>query len=190
MLAAACATMLTLDSLTDVNLTIRAAFTISLMLSLMSVYFTLVQQREFSLPTSAKTLKTWLWYGRTRSTPTASDPEAEPPEPKREIRESSLTSNILLQSPFELLSIAISLFFGALAGYLGMAMAENVRLGTGPRPNNEAVLVAFLICTFFTLTVFGQALGQKDRQKEHCEQALRDQRTAASSGSQRPAKTS
>lgn len=179
--------MLTLDSLNDVNLTVRGMFTLSLMLSLMSVYFTLVQQRELSLPTSAETLRRWLWNGIIRNTSielSASDLEAGREQDSKQIRESSLTSNILLQAPFELLGIAISLFLGALAAYLGLAMCERVRLGTGPSPNNEAVLIAFLICTAFTLSVFGQALGQKDREKERCKSVLEGLAIAVAPGQQ------
>ncbi|KAK5136548.1 hypothetical protein LTR08_002892 [Meristemomyces frigidus] len=45
LLASACTTVLTLPSLSDVNLTVRGIFTVSLMLSLLAVYFTLVRQK-------------------------------------------------------------------------------------------------------------------------------------------------
>ncbi|TKA75342.1 hypothetical protein B0A55_05569 [Friedmanniomyces simplex] len=110
LLAAACTTMLTLNSLSNVNLIVRAVITVSLMLSLMSVYFTLVQLRELSQPTSAQTLRDWLWNGRYRPRkPPARDPEKGSAESSPRLKESSLTANILLQAPFELLSIAISL---------------------------------------------------------------------------------
>ena len=41
--------MLTLDSLSDMNLTVCAVFTISLMLSMLCVFFTIIQQLEFSV---------------------------------------------------------------------------------------------------------------------------------------------
>ncbi|TKA68250.1 hypothetical protein B0A55_09934 [Friedmanniomyces simplex] len=170
LLAAACTTMLTLDSLSNVNLTVRGMITVSLMLSLMSVYFTLVQLRELSLPTSAQTLRDWLWNGRHRPRPASNkDPEKGAEDSSKPLKESSLTANILLQAPFELLSTAISLFLGGVAAYLGLAMKEEVILGTGDRPNNEAMLITFVVCTAFTLLVFGQALGQKDRERERCE---------------------
>ncbi|KAK5704807.1 hypothetical protein LTR17_021571 [Elasticomyces elasticus] len=154
LLAAACATMLTLDSLSNVNLTVRALFTISLMLSLMSVHFTLVQLRELSGPASPSTLRDWLWSGHYRPR----EPERKDTERGAWLRErrkeSSLTANILLQAPFELLSIAISLFMGGVAAYLGLAMRDSVTLGTGPHPNNEDALIAFVVCTAFTLLVY------------------------------------
>ncbi|KAK4897389.1 hypothetical protein LTR27_004909 [Elasticomyces elasticus] len=171
LLAAACATMLTLDSLSNVNLTVRALFTISLMLSLMSVYFTLVQLRELSGPTSPTTLRDWLGNGHYRPRePGPKDPEGGAWLRMRR-KESSLTANILLQAPFELLSIAISLFMGGVAAYLGLAMRDSVTLGTGPHPNNEDALVAFVVCTAFTLLVYGQALGQKDTERARSEEA-------------------
>ncbi len=45
--------MLTLDSLNHVNITVRGLFTISMMISLLAVYFALIQQRELALPASA-----------------------------------------------------------------------------------------------------------------------------------------
>lgn len=173
LLAAVGATMLTLDGLSDVNLTIRSIFTISVMLSLMSVYFTLIQQRELSLPTSAETLRDWLCDGWTEEITSPHDVESGQGRLSKPYRRSSLSSNILLQAPFELLSIAISLFLSALAAYQGLAMREHVRLGTGRSPDNETVLIPFCICTLFALMVFGQALGQKDREKERCKQAAK-----------------
>ena len=56
------------------------------------------------------------------------------------------------------------------AGFI-VAMLQQVKLGTGKLPNNQQILIAFLICTAFTLLMFGQALGQKDRERERCETA-------------------
>ncbi|KAK3678446.1 hypothetical protein LTR78_001743 [Recurvomyces mirabilis] len=168
LLAATCATMLTIDTLSDLQLYVRALFTISLTVSLMSVYFTLVQQRELGLPTSAETLRRWLCNGHVRRTEDLDDDTHAPLDTPTMIRESSLAANILLQVPFEMLSIAISVFLAGLATYLGLAMAEHVQLGNGKGPGNGAYLVALLICTAFTLIVFGQALGQKDREALRC----------------------
>lgn len=172
--------MLSLDSLSQVNLTVRGLITISLMLSLIAVYFALVQQRELLLGSNADGLRKWLWSGRTRALPPSTRSRSHLPSPShpkgsdprtlgdRKVRESSLAANIVLQAPYELLGIAISVFLGALTAYLGLAMAQNVELGTGTLPGNTGVFVAFVICTVFTLCVFGQSLGQKDREMARC----------------------
>lgn len=72
----------------------------------------------------------------------------------------------MLQAPFELLSIALTLFLGGIGIYLGSAWANDVNLGTsGPlttRQANLGVLVAFIVSTVFALAVIGQILGMKD----------------------------
>lgn len=162
--------MLTLDTLAQVNRSVRGGFIISLTVSLLSVYFTLVQQRELSIPTSANTLRIWLWNGQIREIrPLVVESESEiVNKAVTEVRESSLAANILLQLPFELLSISISLFLGSLTVYLALAWKEHVILGTGKLPGNKAELIAYALCTVFTIGVFGQALGQKDREIARC----------------------
>ncbi|KAK5747266.1 hypothetical protein LTR17_000401 [Elasticomyces elasticus] len=126
--------------------------------------------RELSGPASPSTLRDWLWSGHYRPR----EPERKDTEWgtwfRERRKESSLTANILLQAPFELLSIAISLFMGGVAAYLRLAMRDSVTLGTGPHPNNEDALIAFVVCTAFTLLVYGQALGQKDTERARSEE--------------------
>jgi len=92
---------------------------------------------------------------------------ARSPEP-RKVTESSLAANVLLQASFELLGLAISLFLGGLAAYLGLVMAQHVKLGTGKLPGNVGVFAAFMVSTVFCLSVFGHMLGQKDRELARC----------------------
>lgn len=158
LLASICATMLSLDSLNEVNVAVRGFFTVSLMLSLMAVYFALIQQRQLALPTDAETIRRWLWNGKMRQIANGSG----------FVRESSLAANFVIQAPFELLGIAISLFLATLATYLGLAMSQDVSFGTGPWPNNRVVLIFFVVCTVFTLAMFGQSLGEKDRELAEC----------------------
>lgn len=154
--------MLSLDSLSEVNLTVRGLFTVSLMLSLMAVYFALIQQRALALPTDAESLRLWLWNGQRRTVENGGHGG------EVIIRESSLSANMVLQAPFELLSISITLFLGALAAYLGFAMVQEVQFGTGPWPGNTALFIFFLVCTTFTLAMFGQSLGEKEREMRTC----------------------
>ncbi|KAI5367788.1 hypothetical protein Slin15195_G029210 [Septoria linicola] len=157
--ASICATMLSLDSLNEVNVAVRGFFTVSLMLRLMAVYFALVQQRQLALPTNAETLRAWLWNGRIR--PSADDTNSG-------VRESSLAAIMVVQAPFELLDIAISNFLATLGAYVGLAMSQDVSYGTGPWPDNRAVLIIFVVCGVFTLAMFGRCLGEKDRELAKC----------------------
>lgn len=130
---------------------------LSLLLSLLSVYFTLLQQREL-LAMDSKTLRLWLWDGSVST---------DPIDSTKQIWRSSLSSNITLQAPFELLAISIALFLGALGFYLGLAYASGVHLSEG-WDSNLATMVAFVVTAVFSLSVFGQALGQKDRELAKC----------------------
>lgn len=161
LLASACATALTLPSLSDVNLTVRTIFTVSLMLSLLAVYFTLVQQRDLTTLT-AEHIRLWLWNGNLRA---ASSPSSDT-EPT--VRESSVTSSIILEAPLEILSIAIALFLAGLVAYLSLIMTAKVTLGPGSSWGNMGVLITFVVCTTFPLLMFGQALGQKDTEMAKC----------------------
>lgn len=79
----------------------------------------------------------------------------------------------MLQAPFELLAIAIALFLGALGFYLGLAYASKVDLSKG-WDSNLACLVAFVTTAVFSLAVFGQSLGQKDKELTRCKALITD----------------
>lgn len=171
--------MLTLNSLSDVNLTVRAMFTISLMLSMLTVFFTLIQQREISNPTSAALLRLWLWNGNMRMPPSHHVSGTPVDRPGRPIKESSLTAHYVITAPFELLRIAIAVFLAAVVAYLVLVWRENIELGTGPQWGNRGLLIAFIVCTAFPLLMFGQALGQKDKEMAKSREAERNGSLAA-----------
>lgn len=161
LLVSASAAILALPSLEEIHWFPRFLFFETLMLSLLSVYFALLLQRELNM-TDARALRLWLWDGTT-CTSQGSD--------GRVLRRSSLSSNILLQAPFELLSISISCFLGGLGFYLGLAYASKVTLSLGS-DSNFGTLLAFVVTTFFSLAVFGQSLGEKDREVVKCKRVL------------------
>ena len=164
LLASACATFLTLDTLAQIHIVVRAIFTIALVLCLLAVYFTLVQQRGLTA-VDADELRLWLWNGRRRTMeqldPTA-DSEALREHRAKTVRESSVTSSIILEAPLELLNIAITVFLAGRIAYLACVMADHAHLGTGPHWGYTAVLIVFVVRMAFPLLVFGQALGLKD----------------------------
>ena len=147
LLVTASSAILALNSLTEIHYVPRGLFTMSLLLALLSVYFTLLQQREF-VAMSAETFIIWLWDGRK-------SPSGQ--------RRSSLSANIILQAPFELLAISISLFLGALGTYLGLAYTSKIDLSKG-WDSNSGVFISFVAVTGFALFIFGLALGLKDKE--------------------------
>lgn len=157
----------------------------SLLFAVLSVYFTLLQQREL-LSMDTHTFRVWLWDGEdgdnaedetgregpaveNNVTPGIAQPKAiddDSPDNEDTIAipfdgRSSLPANIVLQAPFELLGIAIALFLSALGVYLGLLYATKVTVSLG-RGSNLAAMSAFVTTATFALIVFGQALGQKD----------------------------
>lgn len=160
--------MLTLDSLVDISITVRAMFTISLMLSMLTVFFTLVQQREMPAPSTAESLRMWLWNGKIRTSTFDSTFESATDQPKTHIAESSMTALHVLIAPYELLRISVTVFMAAVIAYFAAAWRANVNLGRGPSFGNRGLLITLVICTIFPLLMFGQALGQKDREMAKC----------------------
>ena len=68
---------------------------------------------------------------------------------------------MILNAPFEIVSISITLFVVGLGLYLGLGMTVGVNLSTGAN-DNRGVLIAFIVSTFFVLVMFGQLMGTKD----------------------------
>ena len=68
---------------------------------------------------------------------------------------------MILNAPFEITSMAITLFMVGLGLYLGLGMTAGVNLSTGTN-DNRGVLIAFVIPTIFVLVMFGWMMGMKD----------------------------
>ena len=146
---------------------------------LLTVFFTLVQQRELSTPTSGSLLRMWLWNGNMRMPPSAYMSGTPVDRPGKPVKESSMTAHYIITAPFELLRIAISVFLAAVVAYLILVWQNNITLGTGPQWGNRGLLIAFIVCTVFPLLMFGQSLGQKDKEMMKSRAAEREERLAA-----------
>ena len=89
-----------------------------------------------------------------------------------------MTALYIMMAPFEILRIAITVFLGAVLVYLVLVWQSNIDLGTGPQWKNRGLLIALIVCTIFPLLMFGQALGQKDKEMatsraaERCESLM------------------
>ena len=120
---------------------------------------------------SAGKLRLKLWNGAHadyRSTAYVAEPDNVYKVARATMKESSVTSVIILEAPLELLSIAIPLFVAGLISYLGLVLYECVQLGTGPQWGNKVVLIAFVVSTAFSPIMFGQTLGQNDTEMARC----------------------
>jgi hypothetical protein len=125
---------------------------LSLVLSTLAVFFTCLQQRTYGFAQNPDAIRAWLSNG-VRYT------NAE----GKMVMQSSILSHQLLQAPFELLCMAITLFLGAFGVYLGSAYTGDLALSAGSvRTGNLGVLLAFIIGSVFGLSLFGHLLGGKD----------------------------
>lgn len=132
----------------------RATFTLSLMLSILSTFFTCLQQRELIVIRSASAIRAWLSNGIRY---TNSDGE--------EVFQSSLASLTLLESPYEYLSIAIVNFVVGVAAYLGSAFFNRIKLHSEKSILTDvAVLIYFAAGTGIAFSIFPLLLGTKDRE--------------------------
>ncbi|KAK3048530.1 hypothetical protein LTR09_010194 [Extremus antarcticus] len=152
-LVASCGvTALQLPGLENCHYIARVSFVMSLVMSLMSVFFSGLQQSSFGGQIETKDLRMWLangtyWNDRTQT---------------QDLR-SSIVAHQILQAPFEVVIMSITLFIVGLGTYLGSSWEHNLPLSAGAE-GNRAVLIAFVVPTIFVLLMYGQLLGLKDRE--------------------------
>jgi hypothetical protein len=77
--------------------------------------------------------------------------------------QSSMVAHMILQAPFEIVVMSITLFVVGLGTYLGSCWKVNLELSTGGE-GNRAVLIAFIVPTVFVLLMYGHMMGIKDRE--------------------------
>ena len=163
LLSQATISALSLPQLQEVSWYARMLFTMSLMTSLLAVYFTCVQQRVLTSVRSPLEVRIWLTNGIRYE-----DADG------RTVFQSSAAAHQLLQLPYELIGVSITLFIAAFGTYLGSAFTLGTAInadGTG----NSAVLAAFLAVVLASCSAFGVVVGNKDVEKakrEEVKQAL------------------
>lgn len=146
-LVASCGvTALQLPGLENCHYLARVSFVMSLVMSLMSVFFSGLQQSSFGGQIETKDLRMWLangtyWNDRTQT---------------QDLR-SSIVAHQILQAPFEVVIMSITLFIVGLGTYLGSSWEHNLPLSSGAE-GNRAVLIAFVVPTIFVLLMYGQLL--------------------------------
>ncbi|KAF2026323.1 hypothetical protein EK21DRAFT_74388 [Setomelanomma holmii] len=153
LLASVALQALNLPLITSTTFFVRGMFTIAFMLSILATFFTCIQQREFGVIRTAPELRAWLSNG-VRYVNGDGDL----------VYQSSMAALNLLDSPYELLSIAIASMMGGVAAYLGSAWVYEVRLSAGGRLGDVAVIVAFAVGTVFAFALFPALLGSKAKE--------------------------
>ncbi|KAK5163158.1 uncharacterized protein LTR77_010942 [Saxophila tyrrhenica] len=152
-LISSCAvTALQLPTLEECHYVARGSFVMSLILSLLSVFFSGLQQSSFGGQIETKDLRIWLADGRHLSDSTG----------QWELQ-SSVVAHMILKAPFEIVVMGILLFIVGMGTYLGSSWKNSLSLSTGSG-GNRAILIAFVVPTVFVLLMYGHILGLKDRE--------------------------
>ena len=151
MLAQAALSSLSLPKLEYTHWAARALLTGSLVLGLLSVFFTCIHQRELGQRVRPAQVRTWMSCGKRLGT---------------DQFESSIAAHQLLQAPFEMLGVSLVMFIAGLGVYEGSAVVRNVGLNAGadglPIISNIGVFVPTVIGTVFGCTVLGFLTGRKE----------------------------
>lgn len=124
----------------------------SLILSLLSVFFSGLQQSSFGRALETKDIRKWLTSGARWD-----------PVKLRTHFESSAVAHMILQAPFEIVVMSIMLFIIGMGTCLGSSWHKDLPLATGSY-SNRAILIAFIIPTIFVLLMYGHMMGLKDRE--------------------------
>lgn len=143
-------TALQLPGLKDCHFVARGCFVMSLILSLLSVFFSGLQNTSFGRQVGSNDLRLWLssgWY-------------TEHTNHTRRLR-SSIVAHMILEAPFEVVVMSITLFIVGLGTYLGSSWKYDLALSVGYQ-GNRGVLIAFIIPTVFVLLMYSHMLGLKD----------------------------
>lgn len=149
MLAQAALSALSLPKIEETHYAARALLTGSLILGLLAVFFTCVQQREPGRYKGPEEIRAWLSVEEVQA---GSD------------RQSSIVGHQLLQAPFEMLGVSVTMFIAGLGVYEGSAFTRKVGLNTlnGVAVSNVGVLAPFVVGTLFGWSVLGFLNGRKE----------------------------
>jgi hypothetical protein len=153
LLAQAGVSALSLPLLEQTNYFARGLFTLSLVISLLAVFFTCVQQRSLRFIRQASEFRMWLTNGVRYKN-----------ENDTSVWQSSFVAHSLLNLPYELVAISIALFIAGLGVYLGSAWVRElgISLLDGVSVGNSGVAVAFIVGTTCACLLFGLLVGHKD----------------------------
>jgi hypothetical protein len=153
-----------LPGIEEVTYVARAFFITTLVMALLSAFFTCMQQRTYGFIEEPAAIRAWLTNGVRYIN-----------REGKEVYQSSMISHQLLQAPFELLCISFSTFIGGIGIYLGSALTQHLKMGSEDADyGNRAVLIAFILTTVFALGMLGQLLGGMDLENKKCRTLTED----------------
>lgn len=156
LMAQAAISALSLPHLEQTHWGARMSFTISLVISLLAIFFTCIQHRSLGFLRRPIELRAWLSNG-TRYRNSSNDI----------VFQSSMVAHQLLHAPYELVGISLTAFIGGLGTYLGSAWLRDVEIsvriaaGKSVQVGNLGVLVCYLVGTGFACAMFGFLVGGK-----------------------------
>jgi uncharacterized membrane protein YciS (DUF1049 family) len=90
--------------------------------------------------------------------------------------QSLFVAHSLLNVPYEMVSVSITLFIVGLGVYLGSAWKRKLKISVanGESVGNVGVAVAFIAGTVFGWLLFGFLIGQKNVENQRSEQNFND----------------
>ncbi|KAF2178739.1 hypothetical protein K469DRAFT_675265 [Zopfia rhizophila CBS 207.26] len=153
-LLAGCAiAALDLPQLEEAHYFSRGLITVSMVISIIAIFFIMVQHRELGFIYKPMELRRWLSNGKKYRNANG-----------EWVFQSSINVHQLLNVPYEMIAISITLFVAGLGTYLGSAWARNLPMSTsnGIAIGNAGVLAFFLAGTTFSCALFGFLIGSKD----------------------------
>ncbi|PGH05836.1 hypothetical protein AJ80_08284, partial [Polytolypa hystricis UAMH7299] len=153
LVAGVAVTALQLPGMEGVSYVSRGCFSLALVISLLSTFFTCLQQRTYGFVEEPGAIRAWLSNGIRYVNYQG-----------KEVYQSSTVSHNLLQLPFEFLCISITAFLLGFAVYLGSSWKQDLHLGLAAeqKVGNVGVLIAFIVGSTFALLLLGQILGTRD----------------------------
>ncbi|KAI7329950.1 hypothetical protein KC340_g4412 [Hortaea werneckii] len=166
-----------LNEIADTHWTVQAAFIVSLVSSLLCVYYCCMIQKSFGALVSPDDIKDWLctpgeWHGRKGDLQEQSAsfrPGTEITGTKEQLRITqdrvlarlqsdrwvapSVNSAIMLVAPMRLLNLAVAAFLIGLGIYLGVAFSKNITIAAGDR-GNLANMTIYILVVMISLLLF------------------------------------
>jgi hypothetical protein len=136
----------------------RAFFILTLVNALLATFFTCLQHRTYGFLEEPAAIRAWLANGVVQTNSEGF-----------QRFQSSMTSQQILQVPFELLCISITTFLCGICVYLGSSFYQNLKLGSEDAfLGNLGMFITFFVITSFVLAFLGQLLGGRDLENRRC----------------------
>ncbi|KAI7088627.1 hypothetical protein KC356_g3147 [Hortaea werneckii] len=166
-----------LDEIANTHWMVQAAFIVSLVSGLLSVYYCCIIQQSFGTLVSPDDIKDWLctpgeWHGMkdelhkqinsfrpgTETTGTREQLQMTQDRVLARLQSDrwvtpSINSAVILVAPVRLLNLAVAAFLIGLGIYLGLAFSENIAIAAGNQ-GNLANMIIYILVVVICLLLF------------------------------------